>query len=84
MDKRTNDHIVFACRQTYTILIWHIYVIGDSLALGKVHCEGFLCRSVMYFIPNFFYIYTGPFFLRYGDLLGIQELAYNEQSARRC
>lgn len=85
MDKRTNDHIVIACRETYTVLIRHFCVIGDWLALGKVHGEGFLCGGIiMYLIPNLFYIDTGPFLFRYGDFLGIQELAYDDKSARRC
>ncbi len=85
MDKSTYNHIVITCRQTYTILYWHFCVIGGYLALGKVHGEVFLCASIiMYLIPNLFYIYTGTFLLGYGYLLSIKELAYNEQSARRC
>ena len=85
MDKRTNDHIVIACRQTCTVLIWHFCVIGGCLPLGKVHGEGFLCGSIiMYLIPNLFYIYTGTFLFRYGDFLSIKELAYDEETARRC
>lgn len=57
----------------------------DSLPLGKVHGEGFLCGGIiMYLIPNLFYIDTRPFLFRYGDLLSIQELAYDEETARRC
>ena len=85
MDKRTNDHIVIACRQTCTVFIRHLYVIGGCLPLGKVHGEGFLCGGIiMYLIPNLFYIDTGPFLFRYGYLLSIEELAYDKKSARRC